>query len=396
MGYLMSVLKQKGHRVFFSDEYLQPSGVLTGNFLQQNNITHVGIYANTICYQSTLALIGLLKKKRDAGQWRGKILVGGPHTSFGADEIPPSVDHIVIGEGEISLPGIIDGEVTERIVTGKKVQDMDSLPMPAWEKFINLPYTWTHEWLTSSPVYTMNTSRGCPFHCSFCSVRSLWGKSYRCMSAERIVDDIQHMVKHYGAKGIYFREDHFTFKKERTIDFCQALLKKNIRIDWICETRVDQLDDPEYQQLMFDAGCKAFYIGVESGSPRMLNLFKKGETREQFVKAFEIARTTGIKTYASFVVGTPFETDDDERLTDDLIKEIRPDFLSKNIFLGIPGSELYDQIKLNNLYEYEDELHILYPKGYLKNVRKYYGDNPYYKTYSRFKIFQNYVSKQLV
>ncbi len=140
--------------------------------------------------------------------------------------------------------------------------------------------------------------------------------------------------------------------------------------------------DYAYQKLMADAGCKAFYIGVESGSPKMLEFYKKGETREQFIKAFEIARKVGIKTYASLIVGFPEETEEDIRLTDDLIDRIKPDFTGKNVFVGIPGSELYDYLRTNNLYEYEDNKHILYPIGYRQNIRKYYGDDPYFEVYS--------------
>lgn len=381
LGYLMAVLKREGHKVFFSDEYLQPSDILDTDFVAKSSINYVGIYSNTICYDSTLSMFEKLQQKREKKEWSGKIIVGGPHTSIGYEEIPEYVDHIVIGEGEISVPKIVDGTVKDRIVIGEKVDDLDSLPLPAWEEFVYRPYEWKHAWHPVYPLYPFNTSRGCPFSCSFCSVKAIWGKTYRFMSAERVVHDIEHMVKYYGAKGIYFREDHFTLNKNRTIDFCELLLKKNLKIDWFCETRVDNLDDYDYLKLMADAGCKMIYVGVESGSPRMLEFYKKGETREQFVKAFEMAHQAGIKTYASLVVGFPTETPEDERLTDDLIKTIKPDHVGKNIFLGLPGSELYDYLKTNDLYEYEDDKHILYPNGFKENVRKYYGENPYFDIY---------------
>jgi len=257
--------------------------------------------------------------------------------------------------------------------------------MPAWEEFIYRNYCWSDQWLDAYPVYTMNTSRGCPFECTFCSVKSIWGQTYRSMSPERVVDDILFMKKFYGAKGIFFREDHFTLNKNRTVDFCELMIKKNVNIDWICETRADQLNDYAYQKLMADAGCKAFYIGVESGSPQMLKMFKKGETVEQFIEAFDVSKKVGIKTYASFVVGVPYETDEDRLLTDKFIERIKPDFIGKNVFVGIPGSSLVDQIKKDNLYEYEDENHILYPVNFLRNVYKYYGDNDYFKVYEKHK-----------
>jgi radical SAM superfamily enzyme YgiQ (UPF0313 family) len=137
---------------------------------------------------------------------------------------------------------------------------------------------------------------------------------------------------------------------------------------------------------MNDAGCRVFYIGVESGSPRMLKFYNKGETREQFIKAFEVAKKVGIKTYASFIVGFPEETETDIAMTEDLVRTIQPDHVGNNIFTGIPGSELYDYLRKHGLYEYEDENHILYPVGYRENVKKYYGDKPYYHVYYR-KLF---------
>jgi O-antigen biosynthesis protein len=382
LGFLMAVLKKEGHKVYFSDEYLQPSSILDSNFLEVNDIDYVGIYSNTICYKSTLDMFNKLQGKRDEGLWTGKIMVGGPHTSIGNSEIPDFVDHIVIGEGEITVPKIISGEITERCVNGEKVDDLDSLPMPSWEEFIYRPYQWKHDWLDAYPIYTMNTSRGCPFNCTFCSVNAIWGRTYSCMSARKVVEDIEYLIKYYGARAIYFREDHFTLNKNRTVEFCELLLKKNIDIEWMCETRVDQLGDYEFQKLMKLAGCKVFYIGVESGSPRMLEFFKKGETIDQFIKAFEIAHRLSIKTYASFVVAAPTETQRDRDMTDHFIQKVQPDFVGKNIYVGLPGSELYDYMKNNDLYEYEDEFHILYPLGYLKNVDIYYKENEYFKTYT--------------
>ena len=382
LGYLMAILKRDGHKIFFSDEYLKPSNILDTEFLSRHNIDYIGIYSNTICYDSTLAMFQKIQHKRDKKEWSGKIIVGGPHTSIGYNEIPEYVDFIVIGEGEVTVPKILRGEIKDRIVYGEKVEDLDSLPMPAWEEFIYRSYHWDSIWFDVYPIYTFNTSRGCPFPCTFCSVKAIWGKTYRFMSAERVINDIEHMIKHYGAKGIYFREDHFTLNKKRTIEFCELLLKKDLKIDWFCETRVDHFDDYEYQRLMAEAGCKAFYIGVESGSPRMLEFYKKGETREQFIKAFEIARKVGIKIYASFIVGFPTETEEDVKLTEDLKEQIKPDFIGNCVYLGIPGSETYDFIKENKLYEYEDDKHILYPIKFKKNAKKYYGDDPYCDVYT--------------
>lgn len=399
LGILMALCKQTGHRVHFSDEYLKPSDILNGDFLERQGIDFVGIYSNTICYESTLRMFRQLQRKRERGEWSGRIAVGGPHTAVGWREIPDYVDHVVIGEGENVIIPLLAGFLRERVIHGTPVENLDSLPIPAWEEFIHRPYHWNHDWDTASPFYTMNTSRGCPYHCSFCSVGTVAGRNYRFMSAERIVADIEHMIRHYGARGIYFREDNFTFSKQRTIEFCEILLKKDIRIEWLCETRADTLCDPDLQRLMARAGCRVFYIGVESGSPRMLKLFRKGETVEQFVQAFDIAREFGIKTYASLIIGAPTETAEDQRMTDELLARIRPDFVGRNVFVGIPGSELHDLLRKDRLFEYEDSQHILYPHGCKEKIARYYGPDPCFDVYdppSPFETFiEEYVRNQL-
>lgn len=380
VGFLISVMKRAGHTVYFIDNYLTPSNILETDFLSKHRIDFVGIYANTICYQSTLSMFQKLHEMREKKQWNGKIIVGGPHTSVGLDTIPEYVDHIVTGEGEVSILEILSGEEKCRVVRGKLVNDLDRLPRPAWEEFIYRPYMWTDPWIDTYPVYTFNTSRGCPFDCNFCSVKSIWGKTYRYMSAERMLSDVEYMMDYYGMKVAYFREDHFTLNKKRVVDFCELLLKKNIKLDWMCETRVDSLTDPEYQKLLARAGCKVYYIGVESGSQKMLDFFKKDETVEQFIKAFDVAHKVGIKTYASFIVGAPTETDEDREKTEEFISRIKPDYIGKNIYTGIPGSELYDYVKENELYEFEDSNKVLYLKGHNQRVNKYYGGIPFYKT----------------
>ena len=397
IGILISILKKAGHYVNFFDEYLKRSNVLDTTYIIDKKIDFVCIYSNTICYQSTLKMFKKLFAMRSRGQWNGKIIVGGPHTSYGAEKIPKYVDYIVIGEGEKVILDIISGKANERIIVGEKIEqnEMDLLPMPAWEEFVCKEYCWSFPDDNSleEPCFTMNTSRGCPFDCTFCSVKGIWGKTYRYMSAERIVQDIQYLMKYYGARSFYFREDHFTLNKKRIEQFCKLINEKKIDIHWACETRVDQLGDYKYQKLMYDAGCRYFYIGVESGSQKMLDFYKKGETLEQFKKAFDIARKIGIKTYASFVVESPNETDGDRSATENFIKQIKPDSVGLNLYVGLPGSEIYSLMKEQRLYEFEDEQGVLYPIGYLKNIKKYYGNNSYFKVYnSRKKSLVNNTS----
>ncbi len=373
IGFLISVLRNAGHEVSFIDNYLQPTNFLDTDYLWKNKIDYVGIYANTICFRDTLRMLHKLEHLRQTRKWVGKIIVGGPHTTVAADTIPDFVDYIVQGEGERAILDIADGKVTERIVNYPRIENLDALPMPAWDCFVNLPYDWSVKFFQDSPIFTMNTSRGCPFRCTFCSVCSVWGRKYTYFSAERIVSDIEHLIEHYGVKGIYFREDNFTLNKERLSKFCNLLIEKGIKISWACESRVSNLSR-ETVELMARAGAKGFYFGVESGSQRILDLLQKDITVEQIKNAFKWCHEFGVKAAASVVVGVPGETESDIRETAELLKQIEPDVVWPNVFVGIPDSSLYRFVLDNRLYQYIDDRGLVYLQGHNNRAKHYYGD----------------------
>ncbi len=372
LGFLISVLRNAGHKVFFIDNYLRPDNFLETDFLQRNRIDYVGIYANTICYRDTLRMLYRLEYLRRTGRWGGKIIVGGPHTTVALDTIPDFVDYIVQGEGEKAILDIVEERISERIVKYPRIKDLDKLPMPAWDYFVRMPYNWGVDWFREQPVFTMNTSRGCPFRCTFCSVGSIWGKQYTYFSAERIVSDIEYLTREYGAKGIYFREDNFTLNKKRLVEFCELLLKKGINIPWACETRVSNLNK-DIVELMSRAGACGFYFGVESGSQRILDFLKKDIKVDQTRKTFELCHRFGINTAASVIVGVPTETEDDLRQTYSLLNDIKPTVTWFNVFVGIPNSELYKYTIKNRLYEFIDDRGLVYLKGHNERVKRFYG-----------------------
>jgi GT2 family glycosyltransferase/radical SAM superfamily enzyme YgiQ (UPF0313 family) len=373
LGYLISVLRNAGHGVVFIDNYLAPSNFTEGSILQQYKIDFVGIYSNTICFRDTLKMFYRLEELRQRSLWKGKIIVGGPHASVKPETIPDFVDFVVKGEGERAIIDIVENTIFDRIVEYPPLKNLDELPSPAWDFFVKLPYNWGGTWLPEGPVFTMNTSRGCPFSCTFCSVCSVWGKRYTFFSAERVVADIEHVVREFGAKGIYFREDNFTLNRERLVRFCQLLIEKNIRIPWVCETRASNLDR-DVIKLMAQSGAVGFYVGVESGSQRLLDFMKKGITVEQIRNVFSWCEEFGIKGAASVIVGVPTETAEDLKATTNLLKDIKPAVTWFNIFVGIPDSELCRFVAEHGLDEFTDDRGLVYLNGHNQRVDAYYGE----------------------
>lgn len=372
LGFLIAIARQKGHQVFFLDRYLQATPFIADNFLQRNRIEMVGIQANTICFRDSLRLIGDLDEQRRNKAWQGKIVVGGPHTAVAPETIPEAVDHMVVGEGETAFAEILDGQVRERIVRRERLRDLDALPFQPWDLFSRLPYDDSCPWMDARPVYTLNTSRGCPFDCTFCSVDSVWGKRYTYWSAERIIAESEYLARTHGARGIYFREDNFTLNAKRTEEFCRLIISRNLRINWACETRVDTLNR-DLVDLMAAAGCRAFYLGIESGSQRMLNALHKGISVRQIEQAVRWSQAAGIRAYCSLIAGTPGETFGDFRKTRRLMRRLKPYSHATNVFVGIPGSELYETIRRDHLYEFKDDIGLLYMPGFHVKCRYFYG-----------------------
>ncbi len=397
VGSLISVVRNKGHKVFFIDNYLKPSRFIENGFLQRNKIDFVGIYANTICFHDSLRMYKKIHQLREKKLWGGKIITGGPHTTVALNTIPDFVDHVVQGEGEKAIIKILNGKIKRRIIREERIQDLDSLPFPPWDIFSKLPYDYTCPWMDIRPVFTMNTSRGCAFNCSFCSVGSIWGRNYTRFSPDRIITEIEYLKRNHGAKGIYFREDNFTLNPKRTEEFSKKLIEKKVDIFWACETRVNTLSE-DLIKLMAKAGCKAYYFGVESGSQKILDSLNKRITIKQIENAIKLSKKYGIRAYCSLITGVPGETYGDYLQTKKLMEKLKPYAYTFNVFVGIPSGALYQNILTTKTYEYKDDLGLLYLPGYGIKTKFFYGRNSRDFVDYNFKQkteFDRYLEKQL-
>ncbi len=358
IGFLVAVLRDAGHNVSFIDNFLHPSGFPDNGDIDWSRIDAVGVHANSICYRDSLDMFEKLQRLRERGLWKGRILAGGPHPTLLPETIPDYVDVVVVGEGEKVIVDAVEGN-TGRLVSFPRVVELDTLPRPAYDCFASMPYNLTSPHMEAAPVFTMNTSRGCPFACTFCSTHSIWGKRYTTFSPERIFDDIKYLQKDFGVNGIYFREDNFTVSKKRVEALCEHLIRDPHRVSWMCETRVDTVDR-ELLQLMKRAGCQAVYFGAESGCDRVLDMIKKGFTVDQTRRAVELCNDIGIKVFATFMVGIPGETSMERIETIAFMEKLRFNKTSVMMYLGIPGSKLYEECTESGEFAYVNDVGIGY------------------------------------
>lgn len=362
LGYIAAVLKNEGHSVLVLDLNVDNNWDENSIERQISDIRYdiVGVSAMILNYSDIEWLSGIIHKHRPDV----KIILGG---SLGSS-IPElvlretSVDMIVSGEGENTavdiintmeskgdyenVPGIIylkEGNVC-RTETRKLIDDIDELPMPAWDMFNMRFYINEPTWLFMVPKADIVTTRGCPYNCTFC-YKGTFGNKYRYRSAENIVKEIQVLQDEYGVECVTFQDDTFVFNRQRVIDLCGLLINKEIRIRWICNGRAGLLDD-EMLALMHKAGCVSIGLGIETGDTEILKNIKKQITPEQVKDAVRAIKRNGMMVNGHAMIGFPGETRNEFLKSIEIYKGLglTPDF---NILTPIPGTMIYEEAVKN-------------------------------------------------
>lgn len=285
-----------------------------------------------------------------------RVILGGPHVNIYPKESAqlPGVDFVVLGEGEAPLldlldcienqhrlqdvKGLVFTQDGETMQTGIRplIEDLDRLPFPAREMTdFNKYYSPVSRY---NPITTMFTSRGCPYKCIFCD-RPHLGKSFRCRSAESVVDEMES-ISRLGIREVFVLDDTFTVNRQRVVDICTEIRKRNLEMVWDVRARVNTVDY-DLLKLMKRSGCERIHLGVESGNDKVLENLRKGITKDQVRTAFRSCRKLGITSFAYFIIGCPGESDAEIRDTTTFMKEIRPDFIHLSVMTPFPGTELY-------------------------------------------------------
>lgn len=293
----------------------------------------VGITAKSVQVHSALKVAERVKRFNH----RIRVVVGGIHaTARPQDFISPFVDDVVQGEGEESIERFLRGKNT--ITT--RIADLDEYPIPNRDLFM--------EQYGLEGLGHMVTTRGCPFQCIFCAQGVMWGGKVRFRSPDNIVREMKSLNKKYGVKDFTFWDDSFTVKKDRVHKLCYQLMRDwKQGLKWRCDTRLDLLDRPLVSNMAY-SGCHRMSVGVESGSPRVLDFMRKGETVDQMrrqAKLLEYAKHINpeFKWRIYVIVGFPTETEEEIQMTWDLAKELGPDRICLSVFTFYPGTPIYEE-----------------------------------------------------
>ena len=180
--------------------------------------------------------------------------------------------------------------------------------MAAWDLMTVKDY---HCLTLLKPFATMVTTRGCPWHCGYCS--QVYSEKLRFRDVELVVDEMEYLVKNHGVKEIVFFDETFTIGKKRMRHFSNEIFRRNLKVKFNIRARVDTIDR-EVVRLLKRAGLRSIHMGVEAGTDRVLKIMNKQITLEQTRRAFRICREEGVDTRGYFMVGyydaAPQDVDD--------------------------------------------------------------------------------------
>ncbi|HLN44831.1 MAG TPA: radical SAM protein [Candidatus Sulfotelmatobacter sp.] len=373
LSYVAGALEKAGFHVEMLDNYMLNKPIdEVKQIVAKLNPEIVGITCGSATYRRCLDTATAIKETVPSCN----VVVGGWHASYMPDTLldQPMIDYVIVGEGERAMV-----ELTQHITTSpnkkttldiagvgykhedmlvknppKFIENMDEIPFPARHLLPLHLYDRTIEFLDAKPADVMNISRGCPFSCAFCETKKLWGNACRTFSPPRVMDEVKYMVNKFGTRGIYFINDNFTIKKNETLQLCNLLKSSDLDLEWVCDTRTD-LVNKELLEKMYEAGCKAIWFGVESGSPRILKKINRTITIEQTEKVFHLCKEVGIHVACSFMLGFPDETLEDLEATRKFADKLDPDWCQFNVFIAYPDSSLYQEILQSGKYDRLDE-----------------------------------------
>lgn len=313
------------------------------------------------------------------------IVLGGMHPTLFYHEILEhclSIDAVVIGEGELQAIALAEAYSSGTMATKGElqnihalafrdrdgqiiynprkdfIQDLDSLPMLAWDLLHFKEYYADHSvWHNprglkinmSVPIYT---SRSCPFDCNFCSSDSLMGRGLRLRSPIRVVDEMEMLYKTYGQNYFGFIDDNLVVRKEHIMTICSEIIRRgmNIQFESYVGYHINSLDE-DIIDAMVRAGATYFILPIEHGNDQIRNkVIGKKLSRDKIREVVAICKRYDVLTGTSCIMGFPEDTTETLDDTLKLLDELQLDVVNVHTLIPFPGTKVFDQAVREHLF----------------------------------------------
>ena len=317
------------------------------------------------------------------------VIVGGIHPTAKSVETLsiPFFDFLVHGEGEITTRELLDAIIAKKDLTkikgisyksdGKiitndsrpEIINIDEIPFDNRDLLIDF------EKYPKEALGQIHTSRGCPYHCAYCSSSIIWENKVRFRSATNVIKEINYLNSQYKVKNINFADDNFLLDPERVRAICDEILNRRLKINWRCCARADihRYFNADLLKLMHKAGCKQICIGFESGSQKLLDVVNRGVNLINIKQTIKMINDANIRLHADLIIGLPGEDETTIIETLDLMKQVwdwcRPT-MTVVLFKPYPGTEADELKELINYKRLQNGFKRIFNYAESHNVRR--------------------------
>lgn len=319
IAYCAANLRKHGHRVSVLDLNNIRSGDSTRRLkkaVETYRPDGIGFSVMSLSYYGSIALADELRS-----YYKGLIIFGGCEISAQKERVfdySENIDIAVIGEGDVALveiaelfnrgqldkldevKGIVWKKNKEVIKTPRRdlLKDLDTLPFPDYDVF----------GVKKLDHYSLLTSRGCPFNCSFCFQSPYLGSTWRSRNVNKCIEELKSVINKYEIRVLQICDPCFNANVERVEHFCDALMSEKIDIPWYAiGVRANKVTN-RMAGIMKKSGCRRVWLGIESLHKDVFRRIGKGETIEDIKKGVGIFKDNGIQVYGYFVMGLPGDT----------------------------------------------------------------------------------------
>lgn len=345
---LATILKSKGYNVKVFCENISP-------------IDWDYVYNSDICGISSLTLTAneSYEIAKKVGRKNIPVVFGGPHATLLTEETLKHCDIVVRGEGEYTFYELIEAisnktslkrvkgisfKEGEKIINTPPIhllEDLDKLPSPD----MSLVHGWRK---LRNPSGVLETSRGCPYDCEFCSVIKLFGRKWRTKSIKNVIRDFKAIIKVRKPSAIFIVDDNFIVDKKRTKGLLDQIIENKFGIALSAQIRIDSAIDEEIVKLMKKAGFRRVYIGFESIKQITLNEYNKKVKLEDVIFGIKTLKKNGIAIHGMFVPGS--DADEPNVVEDTLNFCLEHGIDTIQIFplTALPGTRLTEKLKAEN------------------------------------------------
>ena len=341
--YVNSIIKNKGSNVEYSkkipneneikkyDYIIMPSSIIAHE-------TEISVIRKLSDLNAKIFVIGIFANvKKTSYQFKNSYVVSGEPESF----------FIENNLNKENLDKFFNSKNNNTYFGKPFVNNLDDLPFPNWDDYLN-KYPLKNNFLgfnnkTAIPIVA---TRGCPYSCfNYCTYPLQQGRKVRFRSVKNVLDEIIKRQKELGVTKFIFRDPVFSIKREYTVELCEAIIKLNFKIEFLIETHLANLDD-ELIDLLYKAGLRFIYVGIESVDGKVLNNMKRHTTNKDYqYSIITKLEKKGISVKSMFMLGNP---EDDENSMMDTIKysSLLPNkFVQFSVFTPYPGTPIFKEFE---------------------------------------------------